>query len=156
MILKAGDKAPDFSLYSTVKEKVTLSDLKGHNVVLLFFPFAFTSTCTAELCSIRDGKEVYDQLEAKVFGISVDSVATLSYFKASHNFNFELLSDFNKEVCRSYGAFYDEFTLGMRGVAKRAAFVIDKNGFLKYTEVLENAGSLPDFEDIKNTLAKLN
>lgn len=156
MTLKSGDKAPDFSLYSTMKEKVSLSDLKGHNVLLLFFPLAFTRTCTTELCSVRDEMSNYNQLNAKVFGISVDSVATLTQYKETEHLNFELLSDFNKEVCRSYGAFYDEFTLGMKGVAKRAAFVVDKNGFLKYAEVLENAGSLPDFAAIKNTLAKLN
>jgi len=156
MTIKRGDKAPDFSLYSSDKEKVSLSDLRGKNVVLLFFPLAFTGVCTEELCTIRDDKSRYDELNAEVLGISIDTVMVLDKFKSEQGYNFKLLSDFNKEVCRSYGSHYDEFVLGMKGVAKRSAFVIDKEGIVQYAEVLDNAGEQPNFDEVKKTLEHLN
>ncbi len=156
MTIKIGDKAPEFSLFSSEKEKVSLSNYHGKNVVILFFPLAFTGVCTAELCSIRDEKAEYESLDAEVLGISIDTVMVLEKFKAEQGYNFKLLSDFNKDVCRSYGAFYDEFVLGMKGVAKRSAFVVDKEGTIQYAEVLENAGELPNFDAVKETLSQLN
>lgn len=156
MTVKQGEKAPDFSLYSSEKEKVSLSDYRGKNVVILFFPLAFTGVCTAELCSVRDEIKDYESLDAEVLGISIDTVMVLDKFKQEQGYNFKLLSDFNKEVCRSYDSYYDEFVLGMRGVAKRSAFVIDKDGVIQYAEVLDNAGEQPDFEAVKNTLKDLN
>src|SRR6201992_4531896 len=94
--IKVGQQAPDFTLYNSEKEKVTLSDLKGKNVLLLFFPQAFTGTCTKELCSTRDNIALYNQANAQVFGISVDSVFTLAKYKEEQHLNFPLLSDFNK------------------------------------------------------------
>src|SRR5574343_215143 len=105
--LKVGDLAPDFTLYNTEKQAITLSDLKGQNVVLLFFPLAFTSTCTAELCSVRDDIGSYSNISAKVYGISVDSPFSLGKFKAEQNLNFDLLSDFNKKTSSDYGCLYD-------------------------------------------------
>jgi len=156
MSVQTGQKAPDFTLYDTEKKEVKLSDQKGKNVVLLFFPLAFTSVCTTELCNIRDNYAVYNGLNAEVFGISVDSLFTLGKFKAEQNLNFSLLSDFNKEVSKSYGALYETFGFGMQGVSKRAAFVVDKDGNVQYAEVLEKAGDLPNFEAIVNTLKSLN
>ncbi len=156
MTIKRGDKAPDFSLYSSEKEKVSLGDFRGKNVVILFFPLAFTGVCTAELCSVRDEKKDYESLDAEVLGISIDTVMVLDKFKQEQNYNFTLLSDFNKEACRAYGSFYDEFVLDMKGVAKRSAFVVDKEGMVKYAEVLDNAGEQPDFEAVKNALKDLN
>jgi peroxiredoxin len=144
--------APDFTLYNDAKESVTLSDFKGKQVVLLFFPLAFTSVCTTELCSVRDGIEDYNQLNATVFGISVDSLFTLSKFKEANNLNFSLLSDFNKEVSNAYNCLYEDFVLGMKGVSKRAAFVINKEGEIVYSEILEDAGKVPDFDKIKMAL----
>ncbi|GLR16768.1 hypothetical protein GCM10007940_13830 [Portibacter lacus] len=117
---------------------------------------AFTSVCTNELCSIRDEKSKYDDLNAEVLGISIDTVMVLDKFKTEQGYNFKLLSDFNKEVCRAYGSYYDEFVLGMKGVAKRSAFVIDKEGIVKYAEVLDNAGEQPNFDNVKKTLTELN
>lgn len=155
-MLKAGDKAPDFTLFDSDKRQVSLADLhNGKNAVLLFFPLAFTSVCTTELCSVRDNMERYNSLNANVVGISVDSPFTLAKFKEQEKLNFPLLSDFNKEVATAYGAIYDDFVLGMKGVAKRAAFVIDKNGTIRYAEVLESAGDLPNFEAIRQTLESL-
>jgi peroxiredoxin len=144
--------APDFSLFNTEKKKITLSELKGKNVVLLFFPLAFTSTCTAELCSMRDNLATYNGLNAEVFGISVDSLFSLAKFKEEQSLNFDLLSDFNKTASKDYKTIYDTFVCEMRGVSKRSAFVIDKKGVLKYIEVLENAGEVPNFEAILRVL----
>lgn len=153
--LAKGQKAPDFKLFNTEKKEVELASLKGRNVVLLFFPLAFTSVCTAELCSVRDNYAMYNQLNAEVFGISVDSLFTLGKFKTEQNLNFELLSDFNKETSKAYGSLYDSFVLGMNGVSKRSAFVIDKEGVVQYAEVLENAGEQPNFKAIQQTLENL-
>ena len=155
MDLQIGDRAPDFTLFDTEKNQLTLSDLRGKNVLLLFFPLAFTSVCTAELCSVRDNFKIYEQLKAQPLGISVDSLYTLAKFKAEQNLNFPLLSDFNKEVSKLYGALYEQFGYGMQGVSKRAAFVIDKEGVVQYAEVLENAGEQPSFTAIEQTLERL-
>lgn len=153
--LSIGDKAPDFNLFNTEKQAVTLSELKGQNVVLLFFPLAFTSTCTAELCGVRDDIANYSKLDAKVFGISVDSLFSLGKFKEEQGLNFDLLSDFNKTASTDYGSLYDSFVLGMNGVSKRSAFVVDKEGIIRYVEVLESAGDIPNLDAVKQVLANL-
>ena len=155
MKIQVGQKAPAFSLRDSDKNLVTLADLKGRNVVLLFFPAAFTSTCTKELCETRDELSYYNDLNATVFGISVDLPFTLAKFKEEQHYNFALLSDFNKEACTSYDAVYHEWILGLRGVSKRASFVIDKEGIVRHAEVLENASDYPNFAAIKDVLAKL-
>ena len=148
MNIEVGQPAPEFTLYDSTKNKITLSDMKGENVLLLFFPLAFTSTCTAELCSIRDNISFYNNVNAKVFGISVDSLHTLAKYKSDQNLNFTLLSDFNKDVSSLYGSLYEMFGYNMKGVSKRSAFVIDKDGIVRYAEVLENAGEQPNFKNI--------
>jgi glutaredoxin-dependent peroxiredoxin len=152
MQLKAGQSAPDFTLYDSDKNKVTLSELRGNKVLLLFFPAAFTSVCTAELCSVRDNLKNYEQVDAKVFGISVDTVFTLAKYKEEQKLNFPLLSDFNKNVSKAYGTLYETFVLDMQGVSKRSAFLIDEEGIIQYAEVLENAGQQPDFQAIQLVL----
>ncbi len=155
MSITAGQPAPDFSLYDSEKKQTTLSDNRDTNVVLLFFPLAFTSVCTAELCAVRDNLNWYNTVNAKVFGISVDSPQTLAKFKEEQQLNFTLLSDFNKEASRAYGSIYEMFGLNMKGVSKRSAFVINKQGLVKYAEVLENAGEQPDFNKIKEVLESI-
>jgi peroxiredoxin len=155
MALKVGDKAPNFKLIATDRSEVSLSDFKGQKVVLLFFPMAFSGNCTTELCSLRDDIGSYEMMDAQVLAVSVDSFFTLNKFKELEGFSFPLLSDFNKTVCQTYGAFYEEFILGMKGVAKRSAFVIDQAGIIKYAEVLESASDLPNFEEVKGALALL-
>lgn len=155
MALKIGDIAPDFTLYNTEKQTVTLSSFKGKNVVILFFPLAFTSTCTAELCDVRDNLNIYSQLNAEILAISVDSVFSLKAYKAQQNLNFELLSDFNKTVSETYDTLYESFILEMKGVSKRSAFVIDKEGVLQYIEVLEKASEIPDLLAIQTLLKTL-
>lgn len=147
-----GQQAPGFSLYDSDKKKVSLDDHRGRQVLLLFFPQAFTSTCTKELCSTRDHISLYNQVDAQVFGISVDSVYTLAKYREEQQLNFPLLSDFNKEVSAAYGALYELFNYDMKGVSKRAAFVLDTEGRVQYAEVLENASNLPDFEAIQKAL----
>ena len=151
-MIEIGQQAPDFTLYDSEKKQVTLSAQKGHPVVLLFFPLAFTSTCTKELCQVRDEIGWYNNIDAKVFGISVDSLHTLARYKADQQLNFTLLSDFNKEVSLAYDSIYEQFGYGMKGVSKRSAFVIDQNGVVLYAEILENAGEVPNFEAIQKTL----
>lgn len=150
-----GQPAPQFSLFNADKEKVNLSDFKGKNVVLLFFPQAFTGVCTEELCSIRDNMSKYESLNAQVLGVSVDSVFTLAKFRDEQKYNFPLLSDFNKEVSTAYGTIYESWILDMKGVSKRSAFVIDADGVIRYAEVLENPGLQPDFNAINETLSSL-
>lgn len=155
MELQVGTIAPNFSLYNTEKQEVNLANLRGKNVVILFFPLAFTSVCTAELCEMRDNIATYAKLDAEILGISVDSPFTLAKFKEEQKLPFDLLSDFNKEVATSYGSIYEDFVLGMKGVAKRSAFVIDKEGAIRYAEVLESAGNIPDFKAVQAALAEL-
>jgi len=154
--LQIGDSAPDFKLFNSDKQAISLSDFKGKNVVLLFFPLAFTSTCTAELCGVRDDISQYSHLNATVLGISVDSLFCLNKFKAEQGLNFDLLSDFNQEVCAAYGSQYDTFIFEMKGVAKRSAFVVDKDGLIQYAEVLETASNVPNLEEVKSVLKNLN
>ena len=155
MKIEIGQTAPDFTLYDSAKNKVTLSDLRGHNILLLFFPLAFTSTCTAELCSIRDNISFYNNVNAKVFGISVDSLHTLAKFKSEQSLNFTLLSDFNKDVSLLYGSLYEMFSYNMKGVSKRSAFIIDREGIVRYVEVLENTSEQPNFKNINLTLENI-
>ncbi|SKA19999.1 redoxin domain-containing protein [Sediminibacterium ginsengisoli] len=157
MPIQTGQSAPDFSLFDTDKNKVTLSEQKGKNVLILFFPLAFTGVCTAELCNIRDNIAVYNQANAQVYGISVDSIFSLGKFKAEQQLNFPLLSDFNKEAAKAFDVLYETFpAFEMQGVSKRAAFIIDKNGTVQYAEICPTPGDLPDFEAINKVLAGLN
>jgi len=156
MAIKIGEKAPEFTLISSEKQPVSLADYRGKNVVLLFFPLAFTSVCTEELCAMRDGLAEYESLKAAVVAISVDSPFTLARYKEDQQLNFPLLSDFNKVVSAQYGSLYEDFVLGMKGVSKRSAFVIDTSGDIQYVEVLESAGDIPNFAAIKETLGSLD
>jgi peroxiredoxin len=142
MSLQVGDRAPDFKLFSTEKKEVCLSDFRGKNVVILFYPFAFSG--------------IYADLNAEILGISIDSVFTQKRYKEEQKLNFELLSDFNKEVSGDYGSLYDNFIFGTKGVSKRSAFVVDREGILRYCEVLENAGEQPSYEKIQECLKNLN
>lgn len=156
MAISIGQPAPDFTLLDSEKKPVTLSEQKGKNVLLLFFPLAFTSVCTKELCGVRDNISMYKAANAQVFGISVDSLYTLAKYKAEQSFNFPLLSDFNKEVSEAYDSLYKEWILTMKGVSKRSAFVIDAEGIIRYAEVLDNAGEQPDFNQIRAVLEGLH
>ena len=154
-MLTVGQKAPDFTLFNTGRKEVSLQDFQGKNLIMLFFPMAFTSVCTAELCEMRDDINVYAGLNAQVVGISVDSPFTLAKFKEDQHLPFDLLSDFNKEVSQAYDTYYETFAMNLKGVSKRSAFVVDGNGIIQYAEVLEKASDVPSFQAIQETLAKL-
>ena len=155
MALQVGDLAPDFKLLNQNVESVSLSDFKGKKVVILFFPLANTGVCTKEMCSISNEYAKYESLDAVVLGISVDSAFSLKAWADKNHMNITLLSDFNKEVAPAYGAFYDVFVPGKldyKGVAKRSAFVVDKEGKIVYAEVLEDAGQEPNYDKILEAL----
>jgi peroxiredoxin len=155
MSLKVGDKAPDFTLFNQDGEAVSLSNFKGKNVVVLFFPGANTGVCTKEMCTFRDELKVFEKLNAQILGISVDMHFSLKMFHEKNNYNFPLLSDFNKKVIAAYGVVLDVFVPGKfdyLGTAKRAAFVVAADGTLKYVEVLASPGEEPNYEAIKKVL----
>jgi len=152
MSVQIGDQAPDFKLYSSDLTEVSLAAFKGKKVIIHFFPMAFTGVCTEQLCTMRDNFSYYEGIDAQVLGVSVDSPFSLAKFKEEQKYQFPLLSDFNKEVSKAYGAFYDEFLFGLKGVSKRGAFVVDEEGKIIYAEVLEDARDLPDFKAINNAL----
>lgn len=156
MALSKGTQAPDFTLKTKNSEglhDVKLSDQYGKKkTVLLFFPLAFTSICTDELCSVRDSLQSYSKLNAQVYGVSVDSPFTLEIFAERENLNFPLLSDFNREVSKAYGVLFEEL-LGFKGVSKRSAFVIDENGTIIYSESSDDPAKLPDFAAIQKALS---
>jgi peroxiredoxin len=156
MAIQIGQQAPDFTLRDTEKQKVTLSEQKGKNVLLLFYPAAFTGVCTTELCGVRDNLTFYNNTNAQVYGISVDSLFAQGKFKKELELNFPLLSDFNKTASTAYDTIYDHWFNDMDGVSKRSAFVIDKEGIVRYAEVLENASEVPNFAAIQNCLKEIN
>ncbi|WP_340103114.1 redoxin domain-containing protein [Rhodohalobacter sp. 8-1] len=154
MALKAGDTAPDFTLTNTSGDLVSLQDLQQQDkgdILLTFFPLAFSSVCTDELCTMRDNMKLYNSLNTTVAAISADSFFVLKVFKKANNLKFPLLSDFNKEASKAYGVLYDDY-FGIKGVPKRASFIIGNDGVIKYAEVLEDSGKLPDFKAIQKAL----
>jgi peroxiredoxin len=154
MTLQVGDKAPQFTLPDTSREDVSLPMDPAQNVVLLFVPLAFSGVCTAELCDVSQGLSAYEELGARVLAISVDSPFALKSWADQEGITLTLLSDFNKEVSAAYGAQYDDF-IGLKGVAKRSAFVIDKEGVIRHASVSDDPTVLPDFEAIQACLQAL-
>lgn len=152
MTTQLGNQAPQFTLFSSDLKEVNLSDFAGQKVIIHFFPMAFTGVCTTQLCTTRDNFGYYSDLNAVVLGISVDSPFTLAKFKEENNYQFALLSDFNKETSQAYGALYETFVFNLKGVSKRAAFVLDENHKIIYSEVLESAGDLPNFAAINEAV----
>lgn len=163
MSITVGDKAPDFILVSKTAngpELVKLSEIIGSaNIVLLFVPMAFTGGCTTELCSVSNGISEYESLDAKVYGISGDNPFAQEAWAQKEGITLPLLSDYEHEVAKAYGVSYTQFlpakNLIMGGVSKRSAFVIDKEGIVRYAEVLEVPSEQPDFEAVKAVLRGL-
>jgi peroxiredoxin len=159
MSVDVGSKAPDFTLTNQDRQAVTLSQQRGRPVVLAFFPAAFSSVCEKELCTLRDwlaGLSAMNQANghAQVYGISVDTFFTLKAFHDQQKFTFPLLSDFNKQAIRDYGVFNEDM-IGLKGIAKRAVFVIDQEGTIRYRQVLEDARNEPDYDKLYASLAAL-
>jgi len=154
MAADVGSQAPDFTLMDQDRQPVTLSAARGRPVVLAFFPAAFSSVCTKELCTFRDSMAKLNAARAQVYGISVDTFFTLKVFGGQQGLAFPLLSDFNKEVIRQYGVFNEDM-IGLKGIAKRAVFVIDQAGVVRYREVLEDARNEPDYDAVLAAVAAL-
>ena len=155
MSLTVGTKAPDFKLFNSDKKEVSLSDFKGKNLIIQFFPAAFTGVCTAQMCTSRDELSLYNNMNASVVGVSIDTPFALGEFKKQNDINFDLLSDFNKELIKAYDMVFENFAFGMKGVAKRGVVVVDKEGVVQYIEVTPSPGDQVNFEALKSALEKL-
>lgn len=155
MALAIGTKAPDFKLPNTDKKEVSLADFAGKTLIINFFPAAFTGVCTAQMCSNRDDLSLFNGHNAAVVGVSVDMAFSLGVFKSQNNINFDLLSDFNKEMIHAYDMVQSAFALGYKDVAKRGVVVVDKDGIVQYVEVTENPGVQVNFDALKVAVEKL-
>lgn len=155
-MVNVGSPAPDFKLPNQKREEVSLSSLKGKNVVLAFFPAAFTGVCEKELCTFRDAMANFNEMNATVVGISVDAPFANAAFAEKNNLNFDVISDYNREMVKAYGVNHDDFA-GMPGytAAKRSVFVLDKDGVVRWTWVAETPKNEPDYEAVKKAVAEL-
>ena len=154
-MLKIGSRVPEFSIMDSEKQPFTNVTIAGKRTLLLFFPAAFTSVCTKELCAVRDDITRYNDLQVDVVGISTDSLYVLAKYKEEQGLNFKLAADYNKEMCAAFDSQYEVFAFGMKGTAKRSAFSIDENGIICYAEVLASAGDIPNFKAITEVLEKM-
>jgi glutaredoxin-dependent peroxiredoxin len=156
MSVEVGQKPPDFQLFDQDRKLRTLKEFQGKKVVLAFFPGAFTSVCTKEMCTFRDSMQTLNGLNAQVVGISVNDPFTNKAFAEANNLQFPILSDYGREVVRKYNAFHDDFA-GLKGytAAKRSVFILDAKGMVRYRWVSEDPGKQPDYEEVKNALAKI-
>jgi peroxiredoxin len=158
MPAELNQKAPDFTTKVCDGEKFedfTLTkELGKENIVLAFFPLAFSPVCTNEMCSFRDNLSQFSSLKARVYGISVDSPFVLNAFIKAHDLKFKLLTDFNREISQAYGVLHEDL-MGLKGVSKRSVFVIDKQGVVRYKWVSEDPRQLPDLAAIRAALEGL-
>jgi peroxiredoxin len=156
MSIEIGKKAPDFTLYDTDKRERRLSEFSGKNVVLAFYPGAFTGVCTKEMCNFRDSLSNFNNLNAQVIGISVDGPFSNKAFADQNKLNFPLLSDFNRQVVRLYDVYLDNFAgLIGYGAAKRSVFVLDKQGVVRHKWVSENPGVEPNYDEVLKAVESL-
>lgn len=156
MALKAGDKAPDFKLADTAKSERSLKEFSGKNVVLAFYPGAFTGVCTKEMCAFRDALTNFNSMNAQVLGISVDAPFSNKAFAEKNNLTFPLLSDYTRDVSRKYAGLYEDFS-GLKGytAAKRSVFVVDKNGTIRYAWISDNPGAEPNYDEVRDAVSAL-
>ncbi len=156
MAVEVGQAAPDFSLYDTERQKRSLSEFKGKNVVLAFFPGAFTGVCTAEMCTLRDRIDQYNSMNAQVIGITVDPPFSQKVWIDQNNVTYPFLSDFNREVVNKYDvALPNMGTMEGYVAAKRAVFVLDKEGIIRYKWVSDSPANEPDYDEVKKAVAQL-
>lgn len=156
MAVKIGDKAPDFSLFDTERTARTLREYLGKKTVLVFYPGAFTGVCTKEMCAFRDSMSRFNELNAQVVGISVDSPFANKAFATQNNLQFPLLSDSNRTALVAYGILHEDFA-GLKGysAAKRSVFVLDKDGVVRYAWVSDNPGIEPNYDEITKSLSAI-
>jgi peroxiredoxin len=155
MAANVGSKAADFTLVNQDREPVKLSEQIGSgNIVLAFFPAAFSGTCTKEMCTLRDSISQLNGLGAKVYGISTDTFFTLKAWGDQQQLGFPLLSDYNKRAIEAYDVVNPDM-IGLKNIARRALIVIDKGGVIRYREVLDDARNEPDYDKLKEALKTL-
>ena len=157
MAIKNGDNAPDFTLYDTERKQRTLKEFLGKKTVLVFYPGAFTGVCTKEMCSFRDSIAAFGSLNAQVVGISIDSPFANKAFADQNRLTFPLLSDFTREVSKQYGGLQGDFA-GLPGytTAKRAVFILDAHGTVRYTWVTDNPGVEPPYDEVQKALSTIH
>lgn len=157
MVLRLGQRVPQFSLPDYNQKERRLSEfLEKGTTVIAFFPFAFSGVCDREMCTFRDSLSRLNAANGNVVGVSVDSLYALKVFAQTYNLQFPLLSDFNKKVSRAYGALHDTWVAwGYKGVSKRAVFVVDKRGVLRYKWITDNPGEEPAYGEIELVVGKL-
>ena len=157
MALKVGDKAPEFTMYDIEKKPRTLKEFSGKKLVLVFYPGAFTGVCTKEVCAFRDSLAVLNSVNAQVVAASTDSPFANRVFAEQNKLNFPVVSDVSKEVSRQYAGLYDQFS-GIPGytAAKRAVFVIDSGGTVKYAWISENPGVEPNYDEVKSAVSSVS
>jgi peroxiredoxin len=156
IMIKVGQKAPDFKLYDKDKNEVTLANFKGKNLVIFFFPAAWTGTCTKEMCAVQDDYKIYEGLNAAVVGVSVDTHWALKRFAEDYKISYPLLSDFNKQAIVDFDIVQSEFAGVYKNVAKRATFFIDQNGVVRFVDVVANIGDVPDLKGISEAIKKIS
>ncbi|MCL4540181.1 MAG: peroxiredoxin [Bacteroidetes bacterium] len=156
MAVEIGKKAPDFKLYDADKKERTLSEFAGRNVVLVFYPGAFTGVCTKEMCSFRDSLSKFNNIKAQVIGLSVDSPFANKAFAEQNKLTFPLLSDVNRQAVKAYDAYHDSFA-GLNGymTAKRSVFVVDKGGVVRYKWISDNPGIEPNYDEVLKAVEAL-
>lgn len=156
MAITVGSKAPDFTLADADKKPRSLSEFKGKKIVLAFFPGAFTGVCTKEVCTLRDSMSRFNELDAHVVGISVDSPYANKGFATQNRLEFPLLSDYTRATLRAYDVVHEGFG-GLEGysAAKRSVFILDKDGIVRYAWVAENPGVEPNYAEVTAAVASL-
>ena len=156
MPVSVGQKAPEFTLPDTEKESRSLNEFKGKKTVLAFFPGAFTGACTREMCAFRDSMSKLNNMDAQVVAVSVDAPFSNKAFAAQHNLQFPVLSDYTRSVAKQYGGVHDDFS-GLKGytAAKRAVFIVDKEGVVRYSWVSENPGIEPPYDEVTTALGSI-
>ena len=156
MSVEVGHKPPGFQLPDQDRKQRTLTDFLGKKTVLAFFPGAFTSVCTKEMCTFRDSMQVFNSLNAQVVGIGVNDPFTNKAFAEANKLQFPILSDYTRDTIRKFNVFHEDFA-GLKGyvAAKRSVFVLDSNGTVRYRWVSEDPGKQPDYEEVKKILAEI-
>lgn len=157
MAVEVGQSAPGFTLYDADRNQRSLSDFRGKNVVLAFYPGAFTGVCTTEMCALRDQMDRFNSIGAQVLGISVDAPFAQKAWSDANNLNFPLLSDFTRQVVNEYDVALKNLA-GLEGyvVANRAVFVVDKSGVVRYKWIAPSPLNEPDYEEIHGALSQLS
>ena len=154
-MIQVGQKAPDFKLLDKDKNEVSLDSFKGKNLIIFFYPMAGTGNCTKEMCSVQEDFKMYEGLNASVIGISVDTIFAIKWFSEQNKITYPLLSDFNKQTIKDYDIVFHDFAFGYKDVAKRSTFILDKDGIVRFIEILAAPSELPNMDAIKEALRKI-